>query len=56
MTILSILAVLGGLGTLMFVPVFKDRLRRLSSQGVGGLLFATGLIGLIYTLLSPTVT
>ncbi len=53
MTLLSIMAVLGGAALLIFMPVPKDRLKRISSQGLGAVLFASGLMGVIYTFASP---
>jgi hypothetical protein len=48
---LSILAMIGGLAILIYVPLSKNRLKRLTSQGAGAGAFGIGLIGLIFSLM-----
>lgn len=48
---LSILAMIGGLAILIYVPLSKNRLKRLTSQGAGAAAFGVGLIGLILSLM-----
>lgn len=53
MAFASFLALLGGAALLMFMPLPKDRLKRISSQGLGAVLFAVGLMGVVYAFASP---
>jgi hypothetical protein len=48
---LSILAMIGGLALLIYFPLSKNRLKRLTSQSAGAAAFGIGLIGLILSLL-----
>jgi len=52
MTVLSALAAIAGAAVLMFLPLPKDRVKRLSSQGFGTVLFASGLVGTIFSLMA----
>ena len=48
---LSILAMIGGLAILIYLPLSKTRLKRLTSQSAGAAAFGVGLIGLIFSLM-----
>ena len=48
---LSILAMIGGLTVLIYFPLSKNRIKRLTSQGAGATVFGIGLIGLIFSLM-----
>jgi len=50
MTAISILAMIVGAALLIFLPMPRDQLARVASQGLGALLFAVGLVGLVFTL------
>ncbi len=53
MTLLSISAMVGGAAVLMFMPMSKQRLKRIGAQGLGAVLFSAGLAGSIYSLIAP---
>lgn len=53
MTLYSALAMAGGLAILGYLPLPKDKALARSSQGAGAVLFAGGLIGMIWGLLPP---
>lgn len=53
MVTLSILAIVAGACLLWFLPVSKDRTRRLASQIGGATLFAIGIGGVVLGLMGP---
>ena len=53
MTTLFLLALAAGACLLWFLPVSKDRRKRLASQVGGTALFAVGIIGLVLQLIGP---
>ena len=50
MTAISIVAMIVGAALLILLPLPRDQLARVCSQGFGALLFAAGLVALVYTL------
>lgn len=53
MTAMNFLAMAGGLFVLGMMPLPKDRQVALAAQCAGGVLFAGGLIGLVWSLAPP---
>ena len=54
MTAISILAIIAGAALLMLLPLPRDQMARVASQGAGAFLFAVGLVGLVFTLFAQT--
>jgi len=50
LTLIAVLVMAAGMYLLAFVPEHKQKLVRQSTQGLGGVVFATGLLGFIYEL------
>ncbi|MFM6932261.1 MAG: hypothetical protein ACKOUT_08465 [Novosphingobium sp.] len=53
MTGLSFIAMAGGLFVLGMMPLPKDRQVALAAQCAGGVLFAAGMMGLVWSLTPP---
>ncbi len=52
MPMLFFLALAAGLGLLLFLPHYKNRVQRLASRGGATVLFGVGLFGSVFSLIS----
>lgn len=55
MSILFLLTILGGVFLLWFMPVPRERMRRLATQAGGTALFGLGICGMVLQLMAPAV-